>query len=101
MEHQVLLKVEKMNKSFGITRAVVDMSLEFYRGEVHTIIGENGSGKSTLTSMIAGSYTPDSGNMTLKGERYAPANAIEGRKHGVCMLLQERGTCLLYTSRCV
>lgn len=61
MSEEVLLKVEGLNKSFGPTKAVVDMSMEIYAGEVRGLIGENGSGKSTVTSMIAGCLKPDSG----------------------------------------
>ena len=53
----VALKVEGLSKSFGPTRAVVDVSMEFWAGEIHGLIGENGSGKSTLMSMVAVSYT--------------------------------------------
>ena len=60
MEGKVVLKVEGLNKSFGPTKAVVDMHLEIHPGEIHGLIGENGSGKSTVTSMIAGCLKPDS-----------------------------------------
>lgn len=92
MEKKVVLTVEGLNKSFGSTRAVVDMHLELYAGEIRGLIGENGSGKSTVTTMIAGSQRPDSGTMMMDGKVHAPKSMLEGRAAGVCMLLQEKGT---------
>ena len=60
------LSVADVSKSFGPTRAVIDVSLDFRAGEIHGLIGENGSGKSTLLSMIAGIHTRDKGRC-LKG----------------------------------
>ena len=59
----ILFKVQNMNKSFGITRANHNVSMEIKRGEVHGLIGENGSGKSTLISMISGMAERDSGEL--------------------------------------
>jgi len=94
MEHrnEPVLKIEHINKSFTATKAVVDVSLEVYKGEVRGMIGENGSGKSTLASMIAGSLKPDSGTMYKDGHEYTPANMLDGRKKGVSILVQEMGT---------
>lgn len=92
MSEEVLLKVEGLNKSFGPTKAVVDMSMEIYAGEVRGLIGENGSGKSTVTSMIAGCLKPDSGTMVMNNRTHAPKSMLDGRSAGVCMLLQEKGT---------
>ncbi|HBR07363.1 MAG TPA: hypothetical protein DD735_00540, partial [Clostridiales bacterium] len=43
-----ILRAENVNKSFGITHAVKDVTMSFQKGEIHGLIGENGSGKSTL-----------------------------------------------------
>ncbi len=92
MEKKLVLTVEGLNKSFGPTKAVADMHLELYAGEIRGLIGENGSGKSTITTMIAGCLKPDSGVMTMNGRPHAPKSMLEGRAAGVCMLLQEKGT---------
>ena len=92
MAKNVLLTVEGLNKSFGPTKAVVNMHLEVCAGEVRGLIGENGSGKSTVTTMIAGCLKPDSGTMTMNGKPHAPKSMLEGRAAGICMLLQEKGT---------
>lgn len=92
MAGKVILKVEGLNKSFGPTKAVVNMHLEIRAGEIRGLIGENGSGKSTVTSMIAGCLKPDSGTMEMNGKPHTPKSMLEGRAGGVCMLLQEKGT---------
>lgn len=56
-----ILKVENMNKKFGSTVALNDVSLSVYPGEIRGLIGENGSGKSTVTSIVAGMQPCDSG----------------------------------------
>ena len=91
-KEKVILTVEGLNKSFGPTKAVVNMHLKIRSGEIHGLIGENGSGKSTVTSMIAGCLQPDSGKMLMEGKPHCPKNMIDGRRSGICMLLQEKGT---------
>lgn len=92
MSDQILLTVSNMSKTFGQTRALVDVDFVAKRGEVLGLIGENGSGKSTLSSIIAGAQQGENGTMVLRGEPYAPTSALDANARGVCMLLQERGT---------
>ena len=89
---QVLLKAEKINKYFGITHAVKDLSLELYPGEIHGLIGENGSGKSTFSSMLCGIHTISSGTFTLLGKNIMPKSQVEANKEGVAIIVQEMGT---------
>ena len=53
----ILLKAEHIDKRFGITHAVNDVSLDVNAGEIRALIGENGSGKSTFCQMLCGIYT--------------------------------------------
>ncbi len=83
------LRVQGVQKSFGSTRALRDVSLEVGPGEVHALIGENGAGKSTLMKILSGAYQADAGEIFLNGERYAPRNPLEARRGGVEMIYQE------------
>lgn len=87
-----VLKIDQLCKRFGPTIANHNISLEISAGEVIGLAGENGSGKSTLLSQIAGVYKNDSGTMTLNGEAYAPASALEANSRGIAMVVQELGT---------
>ena len=49
---EILLRAENIDKHFGITHALDNVSFTFNKGEIHALIGENGSGKSTLKMCI-------------------------------------------------
>lgn len=87
-----LVKVEHMYKSFGATKALVDVSLEVNRGEIRGLIGENGSGKSTVSSIIAGVQPADSGEMFIHGKPYKPKEMIDAQNNHISMVVQEMGT---------
>lgn len=92
MADKLLLHADKIDKKFGPTHAVKEVSLDFYAGEIHALIGENGSGKSTFTNMLTGILPIGSGTFTLDGEQIAPKNQVDGNHHGVAVIVQELGT---------
>lgn len=89
---EIRLQVQHLSKSFGITKAVRDVSFNVNKGEVHALIGENGSGKSTLTNMLTGIYTIDSGKFILDGKEVHPKNQVEANEEGISIIVQELGT---------
>ena len=89
---EVRLQVRNLCKSFGITKAVQNVSFDINKGEVHALIGENGSGKSTLTNMLTGIYSIDSGTFILDGKEIHPKNQVDANKQGVSIIVQELGT---------
>lgn len=91
-EQKLLLHAEKIDKKFGPTHAVKEVSLDFYEGEIHALIGENGSGKSTFTNMLTGILPIGSGTFTLDGEQVAPKNQVDANHHGIAIVVQEIGT---------
>ena len=89
---EVRLQVKNLCKSFGITKAVQNVSFNVNKGEVHALIGENGSGKSTLTNMLTGIYSIGSGTFILDGKEIHPKNQVEANNEGVSIIVQELGT---------
>ncbi len=92
MDDRLLLSAKGVNKSFGPTRALIDVDVEIRRGEIRGLIGENGSGKSTFSSIIAGAQKEDSGTFLLNGQPYHPKNMVDAQHQGVSMIIQEMGT---------
>lgn len=66
-QDDVLLKIERVSKSFDGVRAVDDVSLTINRGEIFALLGGSGSGKSTLLRMLAGFERPTEGRIYLDG----------------------------------
>ena len=92
MEKEILLKAEHIDKRFGITHAVNDVSLTVAAGEIRGLIGENGSGKSTFSQMLCGIYTLGGGTFTLEGKELHIRNQVEANNAGISIIVQEMGT---------
>jgi simple sugar transport system ATP-binding protein len=83
-----LLALDHLDKRYGAVHAVADVTLAFEAGCLHVVAGENGAGKSTLLKMAAGVVAPDSGSVTVAGQRLAPHSAREAIRRGVAMVQQ-------------
>jgi ribose transport system ATP-binding protein len=81
-------------KNFPGVQALRDVSIEVKPNEVVGLIGENGAGKSTLMRVLAGSYWPDGGSLTLDGEPLRMRNARDAARHGIGMVFQEQSLVL-------
>ena len=87
---EVVVRAEGIAKSFGVTRAVVDCSLDVRAGEVHVLMGENGSGKSTLVKILSGVHRPDAGRITIgAGEHPFLASPRAATAAGIVTVFQE------------
>jgi len=64
--YKTILKLHKLQKSFGGLMAVNDVSLDFKNGDISAIIGPNGAGKTTILNIISGIYKPNSGKVYLQ-----------------------------------
>src|ERR1700694_6326581 len=62
------VEVERVTKSFGDFKAVDDVSLKIYKGEIFCLLGASGCGKTTLLRMLGGFEIPSSGRIFIDGE---------------------------------
>ncbi|MDX1414088.1 MAG: sugar ABC transporter ATP-binding protein [Candidatus Promineifilaceae bacterium] len=86
---QPILKVQNIIKRFPGVLALDNVSVEFYPGEVHAVVGENGAGKSTLMKVMAGAYRADDGQIFFAGERAAFDHPQEAQQAGISIIYQE------------
>ncbi|MEX0331613.1 MAG: ABC transporter ATP-binding protein [Puniceicoccaceae bacterium] len=61
------LDIRNVTKSFGSLKAVDDVSLQVYPGEIFALLGPNGAGKTTLIGCISGLIQRFSGSITVDG----------------------------------
>ena len=62
-----VVDIQRLSRSFGEKRALLDVSLKIPRGSVCGLIGSNGSGKTTLIKHILGSHFAQSGRVRVFG----------------------------------
>jgi ribose transport system ATP-binding protein len=92
-----MLRASGIIKNFPGVQALRDVSIEVRPNEVVGLIGENGAGKSTLMRVLAGTYQPDGGSLTLDGEQLRMRNARDAARHGIGMVFQEQSLVLNLT----
>lgn len=86
---EISLEVKNIVKTYPGVRALDGVSMTFYKGEVHAIMGENGAGKSTLIKTIAGSVIPDSGEIYVEGKRIPAMTTKLSKELGIAVIYQE------------
>jgi len=62
------VEIVRVTKSFGDFKAVDDVSLKIYQGEIFCLLGASGCGKTTLLRMLGGFETPTSGRILIDGQ---------------------------------
>ncbi|MGH7120314.1 MAG: ATP-binding cassette domain-containing protein, partial [Acetobacteraceae bacterium] len=83
------LTVRGIDKWFGATHAVRDVSFDAASGSVLGLVGENGAGKSTIIKIIGGVIAPDRGEIRLSGVPLRLKNPREALAHGIAAVFQE------------
>jgi inositol transport system ATP-binding protein len=86
---EYLLSAEGVRKEFPGVVALDDVQFRLKRASVHALMGENGAGKSTLMKILAGIYTPDKGDIRLKGVEIRLKSPLDALENGIAMIHQE------------
>jgi simple sugar transport system ATP-binding protein len=84
-----LLRVENVSKHFGGVRALKEVSLTLYPGEVLALAGDNGAGKSTLIKIISGVHHADGGSLWYEGKEIKLENPHQARAYGIETIYQD------------
>lgn len=84
-----ILSLRNITKNYGAIRALKGVSVDFFRGRVHGLVGENGAGKSTLMNVLTGAVLPDGGECLLDGRRIVMNHPRAAQEHGIAIVHQE------------
>jgi ribose transport system ATP-binding protein len=91
---EILLRMEKITKAFPGVKALDEVDLEAYRGEVLALVGENGAGKTTLMEILnphpapTGFYQQDSGKIYFEDKEIKLRNPQDAQKKGISFIHQ-------------
>ena len=77
-----ILEAERLSCAFGGVRAVDDVSLKFWPGEIVGLIGPNGAGKTTLVNLMTGVLRPTAGRVRFEAGTSPPSGPFKPRGAG-------------------
>ena len=89
MEKELVLQMKGITKTFPGVKALSNVDLELYKGEVLALLGENGAGKSTLIKTLSGDYSADEGEIWINGQQVIGADPRRTLALGVSVIYQE------------
>ena len=89
MDAKVVLSLENITKKYPGVVALNNVSIDFFEGEVHALLGENGAGKSTLIKAVAGAIDIDSGTIKINGHAFQKVTPHISRDLGIEVIYQE------------
>ena len=85
-----ILEMKDISKTFPGVKALTNVSLTVYPGEIHALMGENGAGKSTLMKILSGAYQADpGGEIRINSRPVTIDGPLTARQHGISIIYQE------------
>ncbi len=84
-----ILEARGVSKSFGAVRALDDVNLQVFPGEIVALIGDNGAGKSTLINCLTGVFPPDTGELIFEGQVAHLHSPQDARNLGIETVYQD------------
>ena len=83
-----LVELKDISIAFGGIKAVDQVSVDLYPGEVVGLLGHNGAGKSTLIKCLSGAYQADSGEVYINGQKVTIKNPRDARDQNIETIYQ-------------
>ena len=83
-----LVELKDISIAFGGIKAVDQVSVDLYPGEVVGLLGHNGAGKSTLIKCLSGAYKADSGEVYINGRKVTINNPRDARDQNIETIYQ-------------
>jgi D-xylose transport system ATP-binding protein len=83
-----LVELKDISIAFGGIKAVDQVSVDLYPGEVVGLLGHNGAGKSTLIKCLSGAYKADSGEVHINGKKVTINNPRDARDQNIETIYQ-------------
>ncbi len=84
-----VLEMRGISQIFPGVKALDNVDVQLYPGQVTALIGENGAGKSTLVKILTGIYRPNEGEILLDGKPVQFQSAQDAIDAGVTAIHQE------------
>ena len=88
-----IVEMRRIDKAFGAVRALKEVDLVLYPGEILGLVGDNSAGKSTLMKIMTGAYHRDSGDILIGGDKSNFRSPHESRSAGIEMIYQDFALC--------
>jgi D-xylose transport system ATP-binding protein len=88
-----LLELRGITKTFGSVEALTDVDFSVRPGEIMALVGDNGAGKSTLIKCIAGTHTPDHGQIFFEGHEVHINGPKDAARLGIEVVYQDLALC--------
>ncbi|MCG6904054.1 MAG: sugar ABC transporter ATP-binding protein [Rhodobacter sp.] len=84
-----IVALDGITKVFPGVKALSEVKLELFPGQVTALVGENGAGKSTVVKVLTGIYQPDGGAIRIDGKAVSLSTAQHASDAGITAIHQE------------
>jgi simple sugar transport system ATP-binding protein len=92
-QREPVVEMTGISVEFPGVKALDDVDLRLYPGEVHALMGENGAGKSTLIKALTGVYRVSAGTIVVSGEQRELGGTADAQDAGIATVYQEVNLC--------